>query len=141
MEFVNHGYYIIEPVLKPQYMSLGCKEILTVSGCICDRHPILNGSFWSNHINEQIKYQKRLNLSDKEFTSMKESVSFLFNEHKLDCDSCFADLSDELNFYGKYLTHLSSIQIVSVAVEATYINALLEEIKETTNILSHLKVK
>lgn len=139
MNFINYGNYIVEPVDKPKYLCMECKRILTVSTCICNQYPSLYGSFWDNHINEQIEYQKLLQLSDKEFESMKETVSFLFQEHKLDHDSRFAKFTDAKNFYSNYLYHLPSLQIVSISLEDAYRDSFLDEIKDMNNIPFPLK--
>ena len=139
MTFINYGYYIVEPVLRPEYLCVDCKKILTVSTCICNQYPSLYGSFWPNHSQEQIEYQKQLQLSNKEFKDMKETVSFLFNENKLEHDSRFAELSDAKDFYNKYLYHLPSLQIVSIALEDGYRDIFVNEIKDMNNIYSSLK--
>jgi len=72
MAFLNFGYYIVSPATKPDYIQLECAKILTVSGCICDHHPSLEGCFWANHKKEQKEYQEQLMLSDQEFDEMKE---------------------------------------------------------------------
>lgn len=141
MNFINYGYYIVEPVVKPEYVHLECKKILTVSTCICNQHPSLYGTFWDNHLDEQMEYQKLLKLSDKEFEDMKETVSYLFCEHKLDHDSRFAELLDALNFYHKYLHYVPLLQIVSITLEDAYRDRFLDEIKDSNNIPFPLKEK
>jgi len=41
MNFLNFGYYIIEPFPTPEYLNLTCEQILTISECICNVHPSL----------------------------------------------------------------------------------------------------
>lgn len=141
MDSINYGYYIIEPVAKPKFINLYCEKILTASDCICNPHPFLNATFWNNEENEQLKYQQKLQLSDDEFADMKKTVSSLFNNHKLDCDSRFLELSDAVSFYKKYLFHLPHLKLVGISLENVYKDSFLEEIKDTTNILHPLKNK
>jgi len=49
MDFLNIGHYIVEPVPTPEYLDLKCKQIITISNCICNTHPSLAGSFYINH--------------------------------------------------------------------------------------------
>ncbi|MDR2888919.1 MAG: hypothetical protein LBV33_03650 [Lachnospiraceae bacterium] len=135
MDFINFGYYIIEPVSKPNHIALPCEWVLSASGCICDHHPSLTGCFWQNHTDKQTKYKKLLRLSDTDFENMKKHVSHLFNEQRLDSDSRFANFSDAHDFYSQYLSHLSKARIVSIALEGVYQAAFLGEIKDTYNPL------
>lgn len=138
MDFINYGYYIIEPISKPNYISLCCEDILTPSHCICNLHPLLAASFWDHHKNEQIKYQQTLRLSDEKFADMKKTVSILFNERKLDNDSRFIALSDMLSFYKNYLLRVPTLKLISIALEDIYRDCFFNEIRDTSNIFCPL---
>lgn len=135
MRFLNFGYYIIEPVLRPKYVSLDCTHILSASICICNLHPLLDGSFWLNHEKEQLKYQNKLKLSSEQFSEMKQMVSDLFNEKKLDIDGRFMYLEDVHNFYNKYLNNLKDLKVIAISFDIRYKNILYDELKNTSNSL------
>ena len=139
MNFVNCGYYITEPIEKPEYISLDCKYIITASNCICDHHPSLYGSFWPNHADKQKEYQRRLGLSDKEFEALKKMVAELFNAHKLDVDSRLASRPDALNLYTNYFHSLPNAKLISIGLENSHMDDFLSDVGGTSNISAQIK--
>lgn len=134
MNFLNFGYYIVEPVSVPKYLNLKCKQILTTTDCICNIHPSLLGSFWVNHERQQPEYKKSLGLSDEKFGELKETVSQLYYKHELCVDGRFAKLSDALWFCDKYLYNLSDIKVISISLEGIFKNAFIEDVGENLNM-------
>jgi hypothetical protein len=125
VDFLRLGYYIVEPAPKPQHCKLNCGQILTVSDCICILHPNLKGSYWDNYEDEESNYQKRLGLSDESFIDMKATVSQLVDARNLEIDSRFANLSDAISFYNKYMRHLTNLRIVSIALGDAFKDVLI----------------
>lgn len=134
MEFLTFGYYIVAPVLKPDYIGLNCASILSASECICDFHPSLDGSLWLNHQQEQKAYQETLGLTDEKFDEMKALVCTLHVEHRLDNDSRFLALSDAVSFYQTYLCRLKDLRIIELALEVRDQPLILEETEGDTNV-------
>lgn len=126
-EFKNIGYYIVEPVKRPTYISLEYEELLSVSPCICDMHPNLSGCFWKGHEKEKKAYQESLSMTCDEFAKMAREVSVLFQEKRMDVDCRFVSLSDAAGFYQRHLKGRINVRIVSIWTLDRYISSLLEE--------------
>lgn len=135
MSLIQVGYYIVEAVPKPHYISYTCEQILSISECISEVHPSLEGCFWANKQKEQKKYQSLLKLSDDEFICLKQKVGDLFNNHMLDCDSCFKNISDALEVYQKYLKNVKSARMVGISIEEAYLDLYIDELDDS-NITS-----
>lgn len=127
MKFGTVGYYISEPVLKPEYLSLNCKQLLSISSCLCDIHPDLNGCFWKNHKEYRIEYNTKLNLSEEQAVSLEKDVSKLFNSNLIDIDGRFVNYSDAVNFYKKYMMYCSTAKIIQVRMSIKDMNELTDE--------------
>ncbi len=108
------GCYIVEPVVKPSYLTLECNKILTISSCICDMEPDLTGCFWQGHLKEKEEYRKKLNLTQKEFRLLQEYVENLFETHLLDTDGRFVAYSAAVEFYRKFLPESSDAKLLQV---------------------------
>jgi len=117
MEFLNYGYYIVEPAYVRD------KKVLTI-GCLCETQPNLVGCFYTEssgafgkrtHEEDQIKYQKELNLTDDEFQALKD---FLKNRIYMSAPGeRFAELADALHIVEKFLYTVPNLKIVSVKIE------------------------
>ena len=134
MNFLNIGYYIVEPMPTPEYLDLRCKQIITVTECICNVHPSLIGCYWLNQEKRQSEYKKLLGLSDETFTELKETVMHLYEEHKLDVDSRFNELPNALLFCKKYLSNQPNMRVISIALEDTYKDVFIEDAGENLNV-------
>jgi len=140
-DFLNFGHYVIEPAPIPEYlmrfwvghMGLKCGKLLTASICICNMHPLLEGSFWIDHKEDQRKYHRALKLPNEEFSGMKETVEQLFNGGKLDIDSRFVCLSDAVFFREKYLQNLPDLKIISIYLEDVFRDELLKDCADWLN--------
>ena len=128
MKFLNFGYYIVQPYPTPEYLSLTCEHVLTVSQCFGDVHPSLVGLlFHLEHDPQQLEYKKSLALSDEEFSKLQEIVLHLYKSHKLDVDGRFVELSDALSFCEKCLYNLPNVKIISIALESAYKDIFIED--------------
>lgn len=141
LNFLNYGYYIISPVSKSEYISLDCEQILTVSSCISNPHPLLDGSFWMNHDQDQKVYQKLLAISDNEFAELMQVVDDLYNSCRLDGDSRFLRFEDAKLFYKKYLYNMSGMRIIGIAIEDNIRKELEEEIEGWVNAASSFELQ
>lgn len=127
MKLKNIGYYIIQAVPKPHYLSLSCKKIISAGSCICNMHPILSGCFWQGHNTEKAEYKKYLSLSDDEYKIMCNKVSKLFEEEHIDVDSRFIYLKDAIEFYQTYLINIPDIYVVCVSTSEKFFSELIQE--------------
>jgi len=137
MSFLCLGYYVVEPVPKPQYLKLKCRQILTVTNCICNLHPNLQGSFWQNQKgeipqDEQTNYRKQLRLSDEIFNDLKVAVKQLFDARYLELDSRFVKLSDAVLFCKKYMYNLTDLKIVSIAIDDNFKDVLISAFNDVS---------
>jgi len=129
MDFLNFGYYIVEPAPTPKYLNLKCEQVITVSGCICNIHPSLTGLLFHLELEQQqLEYKKSLFLSDEDFTSLQEMILHLYTGNRLDVDSRFVNLSDALLICNKYLYDQPNIKVISLALENVYKDTFIEEV-------------
>ena len=133
MNFLNIGYYIVERMPTPEYLDLKCKQIITISNCICNTHPSLAGSFYINCEKQHLEYKKSLGLSGEDFEKLKETVLRLYDECKLDVDSRFLELSDALLFCENYLHNKSNSTMISIALEDVFFDLFAEDTSENLN--------
>lgn len=141
MAFLNFGYYIVEPTPKPDYISLQCDKIISASGCICDFHPLIDGSFWLNHDEKQLEYMSKLKISEDAFNTLKNTVSDLIDKNKLDYNGRFADYVDAAEFYAEYLSNLNGLKIIAIALEGEFKDILRDEIGDSSNILPEFELQ
>lgn len=124
MELINVGYYIIETVPRPDYISLPCSKVISASPCICSLHPDLSGCFWKKNPDEEAEYRQQLGLTPMEFSNMSEMVSQYFQKNRIDTDSHFIYLSDAVNLYHSYLKGGANLHIVSISTTEKYLTVL-----------------
>ncbi len=121
------GYYIVEPVTKPEGISLPCNQIISASNCISIHHPDLDEFFWLGKEDKAEKYRKKFRLSDCSFLQLKEDVSLLLHEMKMGPDGRFRHLEDAKEMYQKYFFVNEGIHIISILVEVSYAGVLQKE--------------
>ena len=127
MNFQMIGYYIVDPVIKPEYISLPCKTLLSISPCICDIHPNLNNCFWDKHDADRTAYKAQLGLSNGAFSKLLSTVAELFNSKLLDVDGRFISLADAHSFYNSYLSNRIDAKIIGVALLQDNVEKLIGE--------------
>lgn len=125
------GYYIVEPVTKPEGISLPCKQILSASNCISIHHPDLDEFFWLGREEKARKYQEKFGLSDCAFLQFKEDISVLLDEMKMGTDGMFRYLEDAGELYQKYFFGNGEIHIIGISVEASYAGVLQQEMGDS----------
>lgn len=132
---INIGYYIIEDVAKPSYVSFFCDRLISSSNCICNLHPDLCGCFWMGYKNEKKAYKQKLGLSDEEYAKMSNCVADLFHNRILGVDGRFNTLEAAFEFADTYLNKCENIHVVGLFTTDKYINILSEEFGD----LEHFK--
>lgn len=126
-QWLQTGYYIVEPVTKPEFVALPCKQILSVSDCFCTHHPDLDEFYWLGTEEKSKKYQNKFRLADEIFFQMKEDVSVLFEKEKMGSDGMFYYLEDAKRIYQKYFCHNREVRIIGISVEDDFFQILQEE--------------
>lgn len=126
-DFTVIGYYIVGPVSKPQYLSLHCDKILSVSSCIDDIYPDLSGCLWRETGDSWEKYKAKLRLSEAEFKQMMEEVSDLFANNRMDVDGRFINLADARHYYDSYIPKTLDAKIIAVLMLKEDAAQLIEE--------------
>lgn len=124
---INIGYYIIEDVAKPSYISFFCDRLISSSDCICNLHPDLRGCFWIGYKNEKKAYKQKLGLADEEYIKMSDCVADLFHKGILGVNGKFNSLKAAVEFADTYLNKCENIHVVGLFTTDKYINVLLEE--------------
>ena len=113
------GYYIVKPLLKPQWCNLKASYILSVSeDGLSEKFPDLEKCFWINYpISYRIEYQKYLNLNDNEFNDFCDLVANLFYNNLMTTDVRFCSFEDVKNIY-KYLKNLDGYRIIGLFTDS-----------------------
>lgn len=124
---INMGYYIIEDVIKPSFISFSCDRLISSSDCICNMHPDLRGCFWLGYKDEKKAYKQKLGLSDEEYVKMSECVVDLFHKGILGANDRFNSLDAALEFCETYLNKCENMHIIGLFTTDKYINVLLEQ--------------
>lgn len=130
-KWLTIGYYIVEPVTKPEGISLPCKQIISASNCISIHHPDLDEFFWLGKEEKAGTYQEKFRLSDRTFLQLKEDVSVMLNDMKMGTDGIFRTLKDAEEMYQKYFLASDEISIIGISVEDSYADMLQEEMENS----------
>lgn len=125
------GYYIVEPVTKPEVISLPCKQIISASDCISIHHPNLDEFFWVGKEEKAREYQKKFRLSDDTLFQLKTDISALLDDGKIETDGLFQTRKDAEEIYQKYFSINDDMRIIGILVQAPYVNVLREEMGES----------
>lgn len=124
---INMGYYIIEDVEKPSYISFSCERLISASECICNIQPDLRGCFWKGCKEEKKAYKLRLGLSDEKYAEMSEYVAKLFDRQILEVNGRFNSLDVAFKFRREYLGKCENLHTIGLSTTDKYINVILEE--------------
>ncbi len=137
-EEINLGYYIVEDVNKPTFISLSCERLISASPCICTMHPDLQGCFWLGYKDKKKAYQKMLGLSDTEYKEMQDKVAELFSNGLIGVDSRFFDLNTAMQFYKMYLKKFANMHIISITTTDKYFQVITEDDREAAEKLGRI---
>lgn len=125
------GYYIVEPITKPEVISLPCKQIISASDCISIHHPNLDEFFWVGKEEKAREYQKKFRLSDDTLFQLKTDISALLDDGKIETDGLFQTRKDAEEIYQKYFSINDDMRIIGILVQVPYVNVLREEMGES----------
>lgn len=122
------GYYIVEVIDTPKWLSGISHHMLSVSSCIGEIHPK-----WQNYMGgwqkgEEREYQNKLKMGDEQYKDYSKAVNQLFVSKLLDIDGRFPYLSDARRFYDNYYDD-AEYKLVSISTFDKYLEILSEELK------------
>lgn len=101
--------------------------MLSVSLCFSDIEPRCSEIYFGNfRTGEEEQYKKILQLDDSQYSDYVMRVKKLFDDKLLDIDGRFTSLSDAIDIYNKYFSHLG-FKLVSVSTSDKYFTLLREE--------------
>lgn len=109
------GYYLVEPLKKPDWCTLKADKILSVSenGLSC-KHPVLSKCFWTNTPESGRKeYAQLLGLDREGFSLFSELINELFGNGRLTPYVRFSRFEDAVNV-GCYLRNIPSLKLVGL---------------------------
>lgn len=127
-QFRNIGYYIVEVIDTPKWLSGIGNHMLSVSSCLGEIHPkwqIYMGG-WKKK--EEREYQNQLRMDDGQYKDFVEVVNGLFISKQLDVDGRFSDLTVATHFYENYFCS-DTYKLVSISTFDKYLEILAEELK------------
>ena len=135
-EYYIGGYYLVEGTEIKAYMDAALlpNKIWSISDCICDLHPDLAALSWSSCSKQNRReYQKKLNLTKKEFSDLQKEVDDLFSTNKIGWLEMFIDRDAAIHFAQKYLSDISDLKLFMIATTAEDKDYFLEEEKPKGN--------
>lgn len=110
------GYYIIKPILKPEWCTLKASHILSVG--LSETFPNLEKCFWINYPkSNRTEYQRYLQLNDNDFSDFCELVADLFDNKRLTADARFYFLDDVMKIY-QYLRNVNGYRIIGIFTDS-----------------------
>ena len=117
------GYYIVEVIDAPKWLSGIGNHMLSVSSCLGEIHPK-----WQTYIGgwqkgEEREYQNRLKMDDGPYQDFSKAVNQLFVLKLLDVDGRFSCLSDARHFYNNYF-YGGDYTLVSISTFDKYLGIL-----------------
>ena len=109
------GYYIVKPLLKPEWCTLKTSHILSVSeNGLSEKFPDLEKCFWINYPKSyRTEYQRYLQLSDNDFLDFCRLVADLFDNKRLTTDVRFYCIDDVMKIY-QYLRNVAGYRIIGI---------------------------
>ena len=113
------GYYIVKPLIKPEWCTLKTSHILSVSeDGMSEKFPDLTKCFWINYPrSDRIQYQNYLQLNDNEFSEFCDLVSDLFENKRMTTDVRFCCFEDVKRVF-QYLKNVSQYRIVGLFTDS-----------------------
>ncbi|MBE6753395.1 MAG: hypothetical protein E7559_03425 [Ruminococcaceae bacterium] len=121
------GYYIADIVKKPDFCTLPCSLLLSVSPCMSNQHPELSCCYFENDPKERQEYQQRLGMDDAQFSRLCSEVTRLFDDEALDIDGRFLSLSDAVQFYECHISGRIDARVVCIACTEECMRTLSDE--------------
>ena len=122
------GYYIIKPLVKPEWCTLKTSHILSVSeDGLSEKFPDLEKCFWINYPeSNRVQYQKYLQLNDTDFSEFCRLVSDLFANKRLTTDMRFCCFEDVIKIF-KYTINVDEYKIIGIFTDSTFFDEFEEE--------------
>jgi hypothetical protein len=127
MNFISGGYYIITPIVRPDYMDkeLIPDTILSVSECICDFHPEIN-ILWGRSNKAKRKYTQHLNISESTYEEIEKWIEEKSEAGIFAYPQVFTTLELAKEFLSKFLYHLSDAKIIGIGLPEEYVEEFIE---------------
>jgi len=129
MQYYLGGYYLIRrrPI---DFGTLNSKIVFTCSNCINDSLLDHWSYSWTTNNNALIEDIKNdCQLSQDDIGSIREWVDDAFNNNRIGWINLFYDLDVVKEYYKKFFSHLSDVQIIGVYFSTTEINDILVDLK------------
>ncbi|MBR1421976.1 MAG: hypothetical protein IJ571_00845 [Ruminococcus sp.] len=113
------GFYIIKPLVKPEWITLNTSHILSVSeDGLSEKFPNLEKCFWINYPkSNRVQYQNYLQLDDKDFSDFCKLVADLFDRKRLTTDVRFCCIEDVIKIC-QYLRNVNGYRIIGIFTDS-----------------------
>ncbi|WP_339147903.1 MULTISPECIES: hypothetical protein [unclassified Sutcliffiella] len=127
MNFILGAYYIITPVVRPDYKDkhLIPETILSASDCICDFHPEIN-ALWGRSKEAKQKYIQRINISQSTYEEIENWVGDNFEGGIFAYPQVFTTKELAKEFLYKFLCHLSDAKIIGIGLPEKYVDEFIK---------------
>lgn len=122
------GYYIVEVIDTPKWLSAIGNHMLSVSSCLGEIHPKWQTYMGGWKKKEEQEYQNQLRMDHGQYKAFTEAVNRLFISKRLDVDGRFSDLTTAKHFHENYFCN-GTYKLVSISTFDKYLEILAEELK------------
>ncbi len=136
MKLFVGGYYLVEmtPIRGGMNHDILPKNILSLSDCICNLHPLEFCLSWiSSSKNDKEKYAKKLGINLEKFHELQVKTDNDFNANKYGFSEVFSDLECAKEYYNQYFNNIPNLKLVAIATTEKHRNLFIES-SESMNI-------
>jgi hypothetical protein len=122
MDHYLAGYYLVKQSLDEfSILDRPAARVWTPSECICNLFPPTSSLTWTQaSAEEQESLKNSLGLSAKEYSSYQNEVDQLHDSQKIIWPNVFVSLEDAKVFFQNYLSHMSDVKLMEIAIPASY---------------------
>ena len=142
MEFIVGGYYLIQGTEPKEWMNekFFPPLVWSASHHICESYPdswIFTWTSDEGSAKERERNQEILKLDNDAFHSLQLEYDNLFNKAEFGFPNVFYNPALARNFYSKYLSNLSNIKLLSIALADEYWEQFIQETIPGKNMGEH----
>ncbi|NIS78942.1 MAG: hypothetical protein GTO14_01670 [Anaerolineales bacterium] len=128
IKFIIGGYYLVQGTETEEWMDSRFipTPFWSVSSHLCEIFPDTWILGWNND-SESDKYRRLLGLDEIAFQHLQAEFTSLFEQGSFGFPNVFFNPEIALDFHSQYLSHLSHLKLLSIALDEKYWASFIEE--------------
>lgn len=144
VKFFLGGYYIIKLNKNPPVIPI--KNICTISDCINNLIPGINGLSWVNSSENDINNLKNnLAINEEKFKQLQKWITQKFKDNEFTFSGTFREIKTAKEFIKKFIVNKENIKLIGIYLSEEYIEEFIKdnctEKQSDYEICSELKLK